>query len=150
MRNARFLAVAAVILGLAATPALAVPIVITVGDNDGYGNLGVADNGAAVWPGPPYDGRSAAEAVAVNGAQITDVYSAIFPGYGPNPSTVASVLFPFAGSLTSATLVVDMGDFESTTFGAISANVNGVALPFAFQDGFHATARSGASFSRPR
>jgi hypothetical protein len=143
VRNIRFLALAAVIVGLAATPALAVPIVITVGDNDGYG-FGVADNGPAVWPGlgpsgTGYDGRSAAEAAAVNGAQITDVYSAIFPGFGPNGST-ASVLFPFAGSLTSGTLVIDMGDFQTASFGAVAANVNGIALPFAFNDGFQGTA----------
>jgi hypothetical protein len=128
---------------LAATPALAVPIVITVGDNDGYG-FGVADGGPAAWPGPgfsgeDYDGRSGAEAAAANGAEITDVYSAIYPASGPNPSATASVLFPFAGSLASATLVIDMGDFQTSTFGPISANVNGVALPFGFDDGFQAT-----------
>lgn len=139
MKSTRFLAVAAVIVGLAATPALAVPIVITVGDNDGY-NLGVADNGPAPWVDPPLDARSPAEAAAVNGAQITDVYSAIFPGAGPNPSATASVLFPFPWSLTSATLVIDMGDFQSSTFGPISANVNGIALPFAFDDGYQMTA----------
>jgi PEP-CTERM motif len=125
-------------------PAFASPISIMVGDNDGYG-LGVADNGVVnPWPGggtsgTGYDGRSAAEQLATNGAQITDIYSAIDPGFGPNTSAAADVLFPFSGSLLSATLTIDMGDFQSTTFGPISAAINGVPLSLAFEDGFHNT-----------
>ncbi len=127
---------------MAPQPAMAVPISVMVGDNDGYGSgLSVPDNGVAIWPGPGpsgsnYDGRSAAEAAATNGAQITDVYSNIFPASGPNPSTTASVFFPFAGTLQSGTLIIDMGDFQSTLFGALMADINGVALPFSFDDGF--------------
>jgi len=32
-----------------------------------------------------------------------------------------------------------MGDFQSSTFGAINANINGINLPFAFDDGFLVT-----------
>jgi hypothetical protein len=143
------LAIAAVLAVLSAAPAVAVPIVVTVGDNDGYG-LGVPDNATGVvWPGPPYDGRSASEAAASNGAQITDVYSAIFPAFGPNPTTTASVIFPFPGVLASGTLVIDMGDFESSLGGAILANVNGVALPFAFDDGFQNTVVRSFPLSAP-
>jgi hypothetical protein len=138
----RLLATTAVLVGLLSAPALAVPIVITVGDNDGYG-FGVPDNGTAVWPGPGpsgtnYDGRSPAEAAATDGAQLTDVYSAIFQGFGPNPN-MGSVFLPFVGTLTAATLVIDMGDFQSSAFGPIAANINGIGIPFSFNDGFRAT-----------
>lgn len=141
----RVLAVLAMLGSLSvATPSLAVAISVMVGDNDGYG-FGVPDNGTAVWPGPgpsgsDYDGRSAGEAAATNGAQITDVYSAIFPTAGPNGSTTASVRFGLLpGTLLSGSLTIDMGDFQSTAGGPISADVNGIPLPFAFDDGFQST-----------
>jgi hypothetical protein len=136
--------VAAVVLVGFASVASAIPISVTVGDDDGYG-FGVPDNGVAVWPGggpsgTNYDGRSAAEAAALDGAQFTDTYSALFPGFGPDASQTGSVFMPFVGTLTSAVLTIDMGDFQSAAFGAISASINGIALPFAFNDGFQGTA----------
>ena len=118
---------------------------VMVGDHDGYG-LGCADNsppGACIWPGPGdsgtlYDGRDAAELAATNGAQITDVYSAIFPEYGPNPLT-AHVLMPFSGTLLAGTLTVGMGDFQSSAFGPILVDYNGVAQSWYYDDGFQAT-----------
>ena len=120
------------------------PVDVLVGDKDGFGTVGCPDNGICVWPGPGpsgtnYDGRSAAEMAAVNGAQITDIYSAVFPGFGPNPTMVADVLLPFAGQLIAATLTIAMGDFQATTFGPIAANINGVAVSLAFEDGFQVT-----------
>jgi hypothetical protein len=125
--------------------ASAIPFSMMNGDNDGYG-FGVADNGTAVWPGyVPYDGRSAAEAAATDGTQITDVYSAIFipPNYGPNPYNVADVVFDLmAGSLNSAILEIDMGDFQASPFGQIDVYFNGVVQTnlFNFNDGFQSTA----------
>ena len=119
----------------------AVPLVQMIGDNDGYGQ-GIPDNGNtgtfAGNPTPPgTDNRSAAEKAAVNGAQFTDLYSALFPGFGANTTSTGSVIFsPFAGHLNSATLQIDMADFQATTFGPISANINGVPLSLAFEDGF--------------
>ncbi|MEO5958067.1 MAG: VPDSG-CTERM sorting domain-containing protein [Opitutaceae bacterium] len=130
------------VLFLATVAAQAAPFSITIGDNDGYG-FGVADNGPAVWsPSPGYDGRSAGEIAATNGAQITDVYSAIFPGAGPSGTSTATVTFALPGIVTSATLTIDMGDFQATTFGQISVSFNGVAQPnfFNFEDGFQHTA----------
>jgi hypothetical protein len=134
------------VLLLVASPALAAPIVVTVGDNDGFG-LGVADNATGiVWPGggasgTGYDARSLVEATATNGAQITDVDSAIFPSYGPNSAT-ADVVFPFTGTLTSAVLTVDMGDFQATAGGDIAVTFNGIPQPglFHFDDGYQNSA----------
>jgi hypothetical protein len=130
------------VLFLAATVAQAAPFSIVIGDNDGYG-FGVADNGPAIWnPDPGYDGRSPGEAAATDGAQITDVYSAIFPPYGPNGSSTATVTFGLPGTVTSATLTIDMGDFQASSFGQISVSFNGVLQPnlFNFEDGYQNTA----------
>jgi hypothetical protein len=128
-------------VGLCATSvAMAIPVDIMVGDNDGYG-FGVPDNGDNVYyPGHTgYDGRSAAEAAATDGAQLTDSYSALFPGYGPDSSTTGSVFFNFSGALTAAVLTVDMGDFEAESYGPILADINGVSVDFGFEDGFRNT-----------
>jgi hypothetical protein len=133
---------ALLVLGM---PALANPITILVGDIDGFG-LGCASTGTCVWPGPgfsgePYDGRSEAEKAATNGAQITDVYTALYtnPDEGPNSFTTADVLFAFTGMLTTGTIEIGMGDFQSSEFGAFTASINGFSVPFAFQDGFQKT-----------
>jgi PEP-CTERM motif-containing protein len=125
------------------TAARGAPFDVLVGDQDGYG-IGCSDNGTCVWPGlgpsgTSFDGRGAAEKAATNGAQITDVYSAIFPGFGPNPSQTASVIFPSVGTITSATLTVALGDFQATTFGPITVNFNGISETWAFEDGFQVT-----------
>lgn len=115
-----------------------------VGDADGFG-FGAPNQGIAVWPGPGasgtlYDGRDAAEVAATNGAQITDCYSSIFPGFGPNTAT-ASVIIPISGFiLKNATLTVAMGDFQASSFGPISVDFNGIAQNWAFDDGFQVTA----------
>jgi len=132
-------AVVAITLGIAAAPANATPISIMVGDDDGYG-IGIPDNGATGFSNlANLDMRSAAEAAATDGAQITDVYSAIFPAFGPNTSTVASVFFPFRNHLKAgATLTVDMADFQANTFGLIQVSYNGVVQAglWNFNDGF--------------
>ena len=49
-------------------------ITLMVGDNDGYGfGAAVVPDGGSL-PVPGFDNRSAAEAVATNGAQQTDIY----------------------------------------------------------------------------
>jgi len=138
----RVVLILAIVL-VAAASLGAAPITVQVGDKDGYG-MGCPDVGVCIWNGSglfgsDMDHRDAAEKTAVNGAQITDVYSAIFPGSGPNGSTTADVLFPFFGTLTSASLTIAMGDFQCSTFGPITAEINGVPLPFCFDDGFHVT-----------
>ena len=60
----------------------AAPFCYQVGDVDGYG-AGYPDQGLAGWVAPIYDGRSAAEAAATDGAQLTDSYSTLFPGNSP-------------------------------------------------------------------
>lgn len=123
----------------------AMAFTVLVGDKDGYG-CGAPDVGTGVvlpmpsYPPPPgYDGRSVAEKAATNGAQITDCYSAIFPDYGPNNFTTASVIFPLPQAMTSATLTVAMGDFQASEFGPIAVNYNGIVENWAFQDGFQVT-----------
>jgi hypothetical protein len=115
---------------------------VLVGDKDGFGfATPCPDTGSC--PGlsnPSIDNRDAAEIAATNGAQITDVYSAIFPGAGPNTTTTANVLFPFSGALASATLSFAGGDFQSDVFGALTASINGVSVPFFFADGRFVTA----------
>jgi hypothetical protein len=106
-----------------------------IGDNDGYG-VGIADNGnTGAFATPNTDNRDAAEAAATDGAQLTDNYSALFPDYGPNPNT-GSFIFDFTGVLTSATVLVDMADFQSSSFGELLADFNGVVESFFFDDGF--------------
>ena len=115
------------------------PIDVLVGDKDGFGfSPACPDTGTC--PGlsdPVIDNRDAAEKAATNGAQITDEYSAVFPpDFSPPGSTsTADVLFPFTGTLTSATVSFAGGDFQSDVFGALSANINGTSIPFFFADG---------------
>ena len=134
-------------LGLAISASVAeAQLSIMIGDNDGYG-FGVADDGiGVVWPGPgssgsDYDGRSLAEMAAVNGAAITDVYSALHPCCGPNAFSVGSVSFPVLGDIVSGSLTVDMADFEASVFGPFLVSFNGVVQPwlFNFDDGFRNT-----------
>ncbi|MFT7374425.1 MAG: hypothetical protein ACI9T9_003131 [Oleiphilaceae bacterium] len=116
-----------------ASPALAT--VWMIGDDDGYGQ-GVPDN--ANHPGiSGYDGRTADEVAATNGAQFTDTYSAGFPGYGPD--TISIITFSFAGlgsGWTEGSMWFDMADFQATTFGAVAVSYNGIAQNWAFNDGY--------------
>lgn len=128
----KLLAGAAFITASLATPAHA--IIIMVGDNDGYGQ-GIADGGNLLSLAFPSDNRSAGEAAATNGAQQTDFYTSLFSPL----STTTSILFPFVGTLTSATLTVDMGGFQATTFGALGVNFNGISQNWGFEDGAFTT-----------
>ena len=135
-----------------------VPFSIMVGDNDGYGNAfgllsyPVGDNQS--FPSKligrhgyytPRDGRGAAEAAATDGAQQTDFYSALSPASPPKvPFGVPSsfdLVFPMNGTLTEATLLVDMGSFQASECNQIGVSINGVPQPgfFAFSDGKLAT-----------
>jgi hypothetical protein len=134
---------------LAAAPAQA-QLSIMIGDDDGFG-AGVADNasvqtvtGGPFWPGPgvegsDYDGRSAAEKLATNGAELTDTWSSLWPKYGPYATEIGHVIFPVGQLITAATLTVDFGDFQAAQGGAISVRYNGFLQDWAFQDGFLAT-----------
>lgn len=122
------------------------PITIWVGDDDGYG-IGLANGADHPWASPLVDNRSPGEIAAIDGAQFTDVYSAMHPDEveidcypcSPNPD-FGSFLFPFSGTLGSGNIIVDMGGFQSTTFfNNISADINGVPISLDFQDGEFAT-----------
>jgi hypothetical protein len=109
-----------------------------IGDNDGYG-AGIPDNADHPFNGftANYDGRSAAEKVATNGAQYTDTYSTTHPGYGPQPGTVATFKFTGLGSgWTQGSMWFDMADFQASTFGAVAVTFNGIVQNWAFNDGF--------------
>src|SRR6185503_19336824 len=93
------------------------------------------------------------EKLATNGAQLTDVYSALYTGSesdcfntsglkvdcSPNGAT-GSILFSFSGVLKSATITMLMGDFESTQNGAMSAYINGIPISFSYDHGYTKTA----------
>jgi hypothetical protein len=109
-----------------------------IGDKDGFG-FGLAtcpDIGTcAQLSNPPIDNRSAGEAAATNGAQCTDVYSSLFPGFGPTTTSTGDIIFNFTGTLTDGTISFAAGDFQSDAFGPLSANINGVSTPFSYSDG---------------
>jgi len=157
LRN--FVLVATVLL--VATPARAASISIVVGDKDWFGTglVGqIPGTSLGPWLGNPaqglFDQRSAGEQAATNGAHLTDIYSALYfdyasigstcnpannPGCTPNGDT-GSVIIPYAGTLLSGSISMLMGDFECATWGSITAAINGVDVPFCFQDGFRGTA----------
>lgn len=133
----------ALVLVLMVSPAWATTWMI--GDNDGYG-LGDAvlpDNANHPFNGysANYDGRSAAEKAATNGAQFTDTYSTSHPGYGPaDQGTVSTFTFTGLGSgWTAGSMWFDMADFQASTFGAVVTTYNGINQNWAFNDGFPTT-----------
>jgi hypothetical protein len=124
---------------LSAGPAFAATWMI--GDDDGYG-AGIPNNANHFFDGTNanYDGRSAAEQSATNGAQFTDTYSTTHPGYGPQPGTVATFTFTGLGSgWTEGSMWFDMADFQATTFGAVRTTYNGILQNWSFNDGFPST-----------
>lgn len=113
-----------------------------IGDNDGYG-AGIPDNGDHNFNGftANYDGRSAGEMAATDGAQFTDTYSTTQPGYSPQAGTVATFVFSGLGTgWTQGTMIFDLADFQATEFGAVSVTYNGITQNWAFNDGFPHTA----------
>lgn len=110
-----------------------------IGDNDGYG-AGICDNCSHSFNGSSanYDGRSAAEMAATDGAQYTDTYSTTHPGYSPHGSeTVATFSFTGLGnSWAVGHLEIDMADFQASTFGSVITTFNGIVQNFAYNDGF--------------
>ena len=129
---------------------------MTIGDKDGFG-LGIPVGGLlpcnpALDPclSPIHDWRSAGEQVAIDGAQLTDVYSALYDGVesdcgtgfeacSPNGPT-GTVIFPFTGTLNSGSITMFLGDFQSSVFNAMLAYINGVPVSFAYDHGFLQTA----------
>jgi hypothetical protein len=112
-----------------------------IGDDDGYGT-GIVNNANHPFNGSTanYDGRSAAEAAATDGAQYTDTYSTTHAGYAPQPGTVATFTFAGLGSgWTEGNMIFDMADFQASTFGAVAVTFNGIAQNWAFNDGFPST-----------
>lgn len=112
-----------------------------IGDNDGYG-IGILDGANHTFDGfsANFDGRSAAEMAATDGAQYTDTYSTTHPGYSPQAGTVATFTFADIGnSWTVGHLEIDMADFQASTFGAVITTFNGIVQDFAYNDGFPST-----------
>src|SRR5687768_40906 len=68
-----------------------------IGDDDGYG-AGIPDNANHSFNGftANYDGRSAAEMAATDGAQYTDTYSTTHPGFAPHGAETTAT-FSFTG-----------------------------------------------------
>lgn len=137
--------------------ALAVPAgaaTIRIGDDDGYG-FGVPNNASVVdynytgdphWPGDGdggtnWDGRSAGEKSATNGAQFTDIYSAFYPGMYDgtsnesdpnNTQNYAEFIFDLPTGVTlqsGSRLTIDLGDFQARQFGQLTASYNGFVQP---------------------
>lgn len=128
----------AIAIGFAALANSALATTWVIGDNDGYG-IGIPDNGTHPFNGTTanFDGRSAAEKVATNGAQFTDTYSTTHAGFGPQAGTAATFTFSALGTGWAAgTMIFDMADFQATSFGAVATTFNGIAQNWAFNDGF--------------
>ncbi len=112
-----------------------------IGDDDGYG-IGIANNANHPFDGftANYDGRSASEAAATDGAQFTDTYSTTHAGFGPQAGSVAMFTFSGLGTgWTEGNMIFDMADFQASTYGAVAVTFNGIAQNWAFNDGFPAT-----------
>ncbi|HWY42989.1 MAG TPA: PEP-CTERM sorting domain-containing protein [Candidatus Sulfotelmatobacter sp.] len=130
-------------LAVVTTGARADSVDVLVGDKDGFGfSTPCSDSGSCASLGSPIiDNRSAGEMSATDGAQFTDVYSALFPSpFGPNTVTSGDILFAFTGTLTDATISFAAGDFQSDVFGAFTASINGTSTPFSYPDGRFVTA----------
>jgi hypothetical protein len=141
MRNIRAILLAGA-LAVATIPAYATTWMI--GDNDGYG-AGICDNCDHNFNGATagYDGRSAAEVAATNGAQYTDTYSVTHGIYSPADQTGTLATFVFSGLTgvwTIGHLQIDAADFQASQFGAVITTFNGIVQAFDFNDGFPHTA----------
>jgi len=135
----RILILMAALVVLGAGPAWS--DVIMIGDNDGYG-IGIVDGANHPFNGNSanFDGRSADEVAATDGAQYTDTYSTTHPEFGPQAGTIATFIFGDLGSgWTEGSMWFDMADFQATTFGAVSTTYNGIVQNWAFNDGFPST-----------
>jgi hypothetical protein len=109
-----------------------------IGDNDGYG-MGICDGCDHPFNGSTanYDGRSAAEKAASDGAQFTDTYSTAHSGYGPQSGKVATFTFSGLGNTwTAGHLEIDMADFQASTYGQVITTFNGIVQDFGYNDGF--------------
>ena len=159
MKSLRLHLVLAAVVVAAALPADASPITVLIGDKDGFG-IGVIPgqqipcltnsdplNTTLPCLAPIHDFRALAESGATDGAQITDSYSALYSGVErdcptgctPNGET-ATVLFPFSGQLgPDAAITTFIGDFQSSLFNAMAANINGIPISFFFDDGYRNT-----------
>jgi len=161
-RSLRTVLVALLFLA-AARPAHASGISILVGDKDGFG-LGLLPGqqlpcvNPAVTPclSPIQDWRSAAEQIAVNGAQLTDTYSALYDGVEFDCPTGCSlngptgtVVFALPAKINAATINMFIGDFESFEFNAMFAYINGIPISFFFNDGYRNTSLRSIALTQP-
>jgi hypothetical protein len=140
-------AIAAAAISFSATPANAVTYMI--GDNDGYG-AGIPDNAPHPPFNPGYDGRSAAEMAATDGAQYTDTYSTAHPGFSVHGAdTTATFIFSgLTDNWTEGAMIFDLADFQAAVFGALVVRYNGIAQNWAFDDGYPNTAIHSFNFGQ--
>jgi hypothetical protein len=142
-----------------APPVHASTISVVIGDKDGFG-LGVTPGSLLPCAtnlipclSPVQDWRDAFEKLATNGTELTDLYSALYDGTesdcfdtGGNPANCSptgatgTVIFSFSGQLTSGSITMLLGDFQSELFNAMSANINGIPISFFYDDGYRSTA----------
>jgi hypothetical protein len=137
---------------LVTAPAAASSITVTIGDKDGFG-LGLSPGEEVPCAtndvpclSPIQDWRGAAEKSALNGAQLTDIYSALYDGpeldcpvsCSPN-GTTGTIFFAFAGILTSGSITMFLGDFQSSLFNPMLAANNGVPESFCYDQGYRQT-----------
>jgi hypothetical protein len=131
----RFIGFAALALTLSAATAQAQMI----GDADCFGTLFGAQTATScngmtfAEPAIPSNGRSAAEAMATNGAQQTDYYSTLF---SPLPETF-SMRWNLASPITSAALTYRAYGLQATQFTPFTTTLNGISFNqfLTFQDG---------------
>lgn len=145
--------VGVLVLLFSAGTASASTIKLTVGDKDGFG-LGIevgetlpCDASLDPCLSPIQDWRSAGEQLATNGAQLTDLYSALYDGVESDcpegcslNGATGTVIFPFSGTLNSGSITIRLADFQSSIFGAMLAYINGIPIDFAFDHGYLQTA----------
>lgn len=112
-------------LVLSASLAGAATFTAMIGDNDGFG-VGVADGADSIGSGIEVFGndfRSAAEVIATDGSEQTDINSALF---SPVNDIANFVFSGFGGTVLSAVLTIDIGGLQVNDFGETLTRLNGV------------------------
>lgn len=137
-----------------ARPAAASSIQILIGDKDWFGTglSGKSPGDTASFTDDALnDNRSTGESTSTDGAQLTDIYSALYPvptgctTPTANPSCTPNGATGFAAFaltdfvLESGSVTILIGGFQSDTWGPIAVDINGVSVDFSFEDGYQAT-----------
>lgn len=126
------------VLAMFSGAAMAVPVTLIIGDEDGFG-------GAFPDLSIPQDHRSAGEQAATDGSEQTDFYSTLFT---PLASSF-TMSFTFSGVVNSLALDYRSYGLQALTFGVFGASANGINVSnlFNFNDGAFGDATHGGAFS---